>query len=193
MALAVKPADRRNNSRRNRRLAISQSTKSDALVLNLDIAMKIKPKKQKLLEADLTPMIDMTFQLIAFFMVLINFTEVDQNALIMLPSSELAKPPEDVRRYNLTLNLTERTTWPGSPDLVAKVILAGQKMGIVELGPQLKYERNTALSQKFTLEEINVIIRADKDAQAQDLQDLIKKCQENDLITFSLRVKEDVN
>jgi biopolymer transport protein ExbD len=155
--------------------------------------MKIKPKKQKLLEADLTPMIDMTFQLIAFFMVLVNFTEVDQNALIMLPASELAKPPEEGRRYNLTLNLTERTELPGSTEPAAKVILAGQEMGIVQLGPQLEYERNTALSQKFTIDEINVIIRADKDAQAQDLQDLIKKCQDNQLITFSLRVKEDIN
>ena len=31
------------------------------------------------LEADMTPMIDMVFQLIAFFMVVVNFTEVDQN------------------------------------------------------------------------------------------------------------------
>ena len=38
----------------------------------------------------MTPMIDMTFQLIAFFMVLINFTEADQNQAINLPSSELA-------------------------------------------------------------------------------------------------------
>ena len=39
-------------------------------------------------------MIDMTFQLIAFFMVLINFTEADQNERIKLPTSEIVKPPD---------------------------------------------------------------------------------------------------
>ena len=45
-------------------------------------------------EGDMTPMIDMTLQLIAFFMILINFSEGDQNQLIRLPASELAKPPD---------------------------------------------------------------------------------------------------
>ena len=53
-----------------------------------------KPIPQETAEADMTPMIDMTFQLIAFFMVLINFTEADQNQAINLPSSELAKTPD---------------------------------------------------------------------------------------------------
>ncbi len=33
----------------------------------------------KVAEPDLTPMIDMTFQLIAFFMVLMNFSASEQN------------------------------------------------------------------------------------------------------------------
>ena len=57
--------------------------------------MKISNKKvTQILEGDLTPMIDMTFLLIAFFMLLINFSEVDRAEEIMLPSSMLAKPPE---------------------------------------------------------------------------------------------------
>jgi len=45
-------------------------------------------------EADMTPMIDMTFQLIAFFMVLINFAEDNMDDRVKLPSSELAKVPK---------------------------------------------------------------------------------------------------
>ena len=45
-------------------------------------------------EADMTPMIDMTFQLIAFFMVLINFSDAETNERIRLPASQLAKPPD---------------------------------------------------------------------------------------------------
>ena len=50
-------------------------------------------------EADLTPMIDMTFQLIAFFMVLINFSQSEQNEKVTLPTSELAKPADVPLEY----------------------------------------------------------------------------------------------
>ena len=56
--------------------------------------MKIKSKEVDLAEGDLTPMIDMTFQLIAFFMVLINFSQTETNDRVVLPSSQLVKPPE---------------------------------------------------------------------------------------------------
>ena len=52
--------------------------------------MRFKKPSEALHEGDMTPMIDMVFQLIAFFMVVVNFSEVDQNELIRLPSSELA-------------------------------------------------------------------------------------------------------
>jgi len=55
-------------------------------------------------EGDMTPMIDMTFQLIAFFMVLVNFADADQNERIRLPSSELAKPPDRPFESPITLN-----------------------------------------------------------------------------------------
>ena len=50
--------------------------------------MKVKSKKPDLAEGDLTPMIDMTFQLIAFFMVLINFSQTESNERVVLPSSQ---------------------------------------------------------------------------------------------------------
>ena len=57
--------------------------------------MRVKSREVgELLEADMTPMIDIVFQLIAFFMVLVNFTQVDQDARVVLPSSVLSKPPE---------------------------------------------------------------------------------------------------
>ena len=60
-----------------------------------------KKHDSSVLEGDLTPMIDMTFQLIAFFMVLINFTQSESNDKVQLPDSELAKPPETVLELSL--------------------------------------------------------------------------------------------
>src|SRR5690606_26487899 len=84
-----------------------------------------------LAEGDLTPMIDMTFQLIAFFMVLINFTEADQNELIKLPQSELAVPPDGPLEAPLTLQLTERGT----------VLFLGDEVPVEGLSPLLRRER----------------------------------------------------
>jgi len=79
----------------------------------------------------MTPMIDMTFQLIAFFMVVINFAGADQNEQIHLPESELAKPPDAPLEFPITLQLTKKGT----------VILAGEETGIGGIGSLLLRER----------------------------------------------------
>ena len=61
-------------------------------------------------EMDMTPMIDVTFQLIAFFMFVLNFSEVDQDQRINLPLSELARPPEVAYDEPLTIQLTSNET-----------------------------------------------------------------------------------
>ena len=77
-----------------------------------------KKKKTEILEGDLTPMIDMTFQLIAFFMLLINFSEAEVSEKILLPSSELAVPPTEPPEYQIILNLEPNET----------ITFAGQKI-----------------------------------------------------------------
>ena len=69
-----------------------------------------KPHKTLTAEMDMTPMIDVTFQLIAFFMFVLNFSEVDQDQRINLPLSELARPPEVAYDQPLTIQLTAEDT-----------------------------------------------------------------------------------
>ncbi|MFM2093903.1 MAG: hypothetical protein RIS70_1027, partial [Planctomycetota bacterium] len=56
-------------------------------------------------EGDFTPMIDMVFQLIAFFMVLLNFAEADVNEEVTLPQSILARPQDGPVEKPITLHL----------------------------------------------------------------------------------------
>ncbi len=144
-----------------------------------------KAKNSEVLEGDLTPMIDMTFQLIAFFMLLINFSEVDRAEEITLPSSALAIPPEVRPDYQIILNL--------NPD--GTVIFEGQPIARIDaLGPIFVQEVNSAAREQITNPaDIAVIIRAHQDTPHGMVQDLIAKCQENKLESFSLRVKEEVN
>ena len=69
--------------------------------------MRVKSKKVDLAEGDLTPMIDMAFQLIAFFMVLINFAQTESNDRVKLPSSQLVKPPEAPLEFPIILHVAQ--------------------------------------------------------------------------------------
>lgn len=148
--------------------------------------MKIKkPKSTQILEGDLTPMIDMTFQLIAFFMLLINFSEVDRAEEITLPSSALAVPPEVRPDYQIIMNLE-----PGGT-----VIFEGQRIEKIDfMGPIFKQQISAATREGVTDPgDIAVIIRSHEDTPTGLVQELISKCQESELQSFRLRVKEKLN
>ena len=144
--------------------------------------MRIKRDHEGIQEGDLTPMIDMTFQLIAFFMVLINFNQSEQNEKIQLPESTLAKPPDAPLETPITLHLTKE----------GRVILGGQEVAIEGIGPLLTTERNSIMLQNKPVSDATVIIRAHRDAQTGRVQNLIQECQKNKFEKFALRAKEDV-
>jgi len=146
--------------------------------------MKFRKKKTEILEGDLTPMIDMTFQLIAFFMLLINFSEVDRAEEITLPVSVLAVPPEVIPDYQIILNL----------EADGQVKFEGQLIDKIEfLGPILTQEINNAARENVNNPaDIAVIIRAHEDTPTGKVQELIAKCQDSKLESFSLRVKEQL-
>ena len=132
-------------------------------------------------EGDMTPMIDMTFQLIAFFMVLINFAEGDQDQRIKLPSSELAKPPDAPVEAPLILQLTQE----------GNVLLSGDKMPIAGIDKYLRTEAAIIKAQGKTPADASVIIRADALTKTGLVQELIKKCQDQGFEKFSLRAKQE--
>jgi biopolymer transport protein ExbD len=128
-------------------------------------------------------MIDMTFQLIAFFMVLINFSQSEQNERIQLPSSELAKPPEAPLEHPITLHLTKEGT----------VIIGGEEVAIPNLSPYLQREATVMRTiQKVSPSQAVIIIRGHREARTGKVQELIAACQKGGFEKFALRAKEDV-
>jgi len=146
--------------------------------------MRIKSKtSSSVYEGDLTPMIDMTFQLIAFFMVLINFQQTEQVADVELPISELAQTPEEPVEYPITLNVTSDQT----------IVFGGRRLSTFDqLKPYLVKEAQVLRFRKKPLSDATVVIRAHKDARTGFVQELVQICQEEGFDTFSLRAKEDV-
>jgi biopolymer transport protein ExbD len=135
----------------------------------------------KLAEGDMTSMIDMVFQLIIFFMVLINFSQEDQNEKIKLPSSELAKPAEAPLSNPIVLNL----------DFSGSVYIGAETSSVEGLRPLLQVEADALKAKGLTAKDANIIIRAHQNTPGGKVQDLIKKCQEVGYEKFALRALED--
>lgn len=137
-----------------------------------------KRHNYEIVEGDMTPMIDMTFQLIAFFMVLINFSEVEQDQRVNLPASELAKPPETAYEEPITIQMTSDET----------ILFGGQELDLDGLRRAMLVESQlTKNYSEKNLAEVTVVIRADHRARAGKVQEIIKLAQEFGYETFALR------
>jgi biopolymer transport protein ExbD len=145
--------------------------------------MKIKARGPDFVEIDYTPMIDMTFQLIAFFMILINFTESEQDERVQLPASALAKPPEAPTETPITIQMTRE----------GQIIMSAQLLNDPEaLRPFLRNEEYVLETRNQTPKDATIIIRAHKDAKTGLVQQIIKVCQELGFEKFTLRAKTEV-
>ena len=145
--------------------------------------MKIKARGAEFIEIDYTPMIDITFQLIAFFMILINFSDAEQDQRIQLPSSVLAKPPQSPLEIPITIQvLQDGKISMGGPTLYPTA---------ESIKPLLGNERYVLESQRHKVEDATIIIRAHRDAQAGVVQRVIKVCQEMGFQKFTLRAKSE--
>ena len=119
-------------------------------------------------DIDMTPMIDMTFQLITFFMFVMNFSEAEQDDRIQLPLSQLAKPVDGPVEKPITLQLANN----------GSVIYAGEMIGLRDVGGYLEQEKSVMIDAGKEPNTATVIVRADGRAKTGEVQEIIKICQE---------------
>ncbi len=144
--------------------------------------MRIEKKYTPPAEPDLTPMIDMTFQLIAFFMVLINFSQSEQNDKVVLPTSELAKPADTPLEFPIIVHLTN----------TGSVVIGGDEVSIEAMRSRLAPELSLLKLEGKTAADANIIIRGHGGVPGGRVQELISKCQDLGFQNFALRVKEEI-
>jgi len=141
---------------------------------------------------DMAPMIDVTFQLIAFFMFVINFNNELTDERVKLPVAELARPVQKAQVQPLFLNISRD----------GKLLLIGQELDVND--PQQKAEINAFLRReaayiKFRMHqggkipeqglEATVVIRAHEATPYGVVQDIIRACREAGFGKFSLRAQ----
>ena len=137
---------------------------------------------------DMTPMIDIVFQLMAFFMLVINISKTEQDELIRLPASELAKPPKAAPQSPITLQLTGEGI----------VVFGGERSEgqdpLLWLRPRLLRERQIIdHTPGRKVADATIIIRADRSAKTGDVQRLMELCQDPAIRfqKFKLRARQE--
>ena len=144
--------------------------------------MKISARGAGFVEIDYTPMIDMTFQLIAFFMILINFSDAEQDQRVQLPSSALAKPPEAAAETPITIQMVRG----------GQIVMSGQLFADAQaIKPLLNNEKYVLGLRNQKVSDATIIIRAHKEAKTGLVQSIIQVCQEMGFEKFTLRAKAE--
>lgn len=132
-------------------------------------------------DIDMTPMIDVTFQLITFFVFTLNFSEAVRDDRVKLPMSQLAKPAELPPPSPVALQVMKD----------GRVIYAGEPVAMSDIGGYLENEKRVLISAGKEPSEATVIVRGHQDAQTGMIQDLVKACQEKGFEKFTLRAEYD--
>jgi biopolymer transport protein ExbD len=140
-------------------------------------------------EPNLTPLLDVVFQLITFFMLVINFTRDNFDARIKLPVAGSARPQDDASKLaeeRLVLNVDSQ----GHLIFNGQVLTADQATQKIKLEAQIARANIKALKGKVEQGEklpARVVIRADRDTQFSSLFSLISTCQSNGYQKFDLK------
>jgi biopolymer transport protein ExbD len=154
--------------------------------------LKFKPSGRSECNLDLTPMIDVTFQLIAFFMFVLNVNEFVQNQAIRLPASDLAKPPEKAPRTVFTVQVTRP-----EEDGKSYVYFANRKLALDgdELKAAIDKERTILGFERRSPDDpsIVVLIRGDAAAKAGEVQRVVDAWREKGFVQFSLRARQEAD
>lgn len=156
--------------------------------------MKRKKADSGVIEPDMTPMIDIVFQLLTFFMIVSNFENTKADERVKLPLDMLAKPPETRPAEELVLNYGfERNAKGEITNPTPVLFYNAEDIPLDRFKPMLEQERRLFVAKggDKSLEKVTVTLRADADVPTGLIQGLIKVCQEVGFTRFALKATQE--
>jgi biopolymer transport protein ExbD len=145
-------------------------------------------------QPDMTPMIDIVFQLLTFFMIAINFENTKADERVKLPKDTLAKPPVVKPEHELVLHFGYQ--WhpsDGRRKSRPEVFYNERYVDVFDITPELEQEKRVMerVHGQHVIKDVTVLIRADSEIPTGLVQELIRKCQDVGFSKFSLRATSE--
>jgi len=140
-------------------------------------------------DPNLTPLLDVVFQLITFFMLVINFSSENYDQRVRLPVAGSARPIEEPRQVSedrLVLNV----------DRDGHLLMGGEAQPLHQAIETIKHQaqliRINLKVSKVKLDAsgslpTTIILRADKDTSFSSLNGVIKACESQGFRKFALK------
>jgi biopolymer transport protein ExbD len=141
-------------------------------------------------EPNLTPLLDVVFQLITFFMLVINFSNENYDARVRLPVAGSARPVDDGEQAaaedRLVLNV----------DRQGHLIMSGQVLTTTKALAEIKHQADLVKLNARAAGikpdptgglATTIVVRADQDTPFSSLYTLITACQANGFRKFALK------
>ena len=142
-------------------------------------------------EPNLTPLLDVVFQLITFFMLVINFSDQNYDQRIRLPVAGSARPVEDdsgkLSEDRLVLNVDK------DGHLLMSGLVLPQHKALEEIkhqGDLVRLNVQAATGKKIPMGgdlPTTIVVRADRDTAFSSLFSLITQCQAQGFRKFALK------
>jgi biopolymer transport protein ExbD len=128
------------------------------------------------LEFNMTPMIDVTFQLIIFFLVSNRMAREETQVALDLPAARAGVEDVDEATRKVTVNVTRDGAW----------LVAGRSLDDAGLGEFLLEEHKKA-------EQVEVRIRCDRAVDYGRVKPILRRCLQADVwkVTFAVIHPED--
>lgn len=144
-----------------------------------------KPRKKielENVEIDMTPMIDVVFNLLIFFMLVNQMVQIER-AELELPVASQAEEEASPDKKRLIVNIHKDGSWE----------VAGRKIQWPEL-QQILYDEAKQSTDSEGRSTRSVLIRADIDTQYRDVQRVMRECANKKLykISFGAKLSEEL-
>lgn len=156
--------------------------------------MKMRKIETGFTEPDITPMIDIVFLLLMFFMIAINFENTKADERVKLPKDTLAKPPVVKPEHELVLNFGYQRLPSGDRRKSFPEVFYNERyVDVRDISPDLEQEKRVMqrVHGPDVIKDVTVLIRADSEIPTGLVQELIKKCQEAGFSKFLLRATSE--
>lgn len=142
-------------------------------------------------DIDMTPMIDIVFQLLTFFMVVINFDAADTDERVKMAISDLARPPKVKPADEVVIQvgyLRKDNVVQSGP----YVFYMGENIPLEQFATRVLKREKAYYRLKHPQGAITstVVIRADAECPAGKVQALIKDAQAAGYEKFSLKAMQ---